>query len=154
MELINEIERLKDQGYSIQDIATKLVVSDSTVKNLTALKRAGEERLLLAAINGKVPLSVAMEIAKADTPEAQQQRKGLSRETIARLEDEMAALERDFKAVEAGYGQNVLRLTLASTYIRSLLKNPAVARFLSAQHPGIFAEFDTIAKAGRCNNVQ
>ena len=71
MELINEIERLKDQGYSIQEIATKLAISDSTVKNLTALKRAGEERLLLAAINGTVPLSVAMEIAKADTPEAQ-----------------------------------------------------------------------------------
>ena len=81
-------------------------------------------------------------------PVAAKQRKGFSRETIARLEDEMATLERDFKAVEAGYGQNVLRLTLASTYIRSLLKNPAVARFLSTQHPGIFAEFDTFAKAG------
>ena len=59
----------------------------------------------------------------------------------------MATLERDFKAVEADYGQNVLRLTLVSTYIRSLLKNPAVARFLSTQQPGIFAEFDTFAKA-------
>ena len=67
--------------------------------------------------------------------------------SIARLEDEMATLERDFKAVEADYGQNVLHLTLASTYIRSLLNNPVVARYLSTQHAGIFAEFDGIAKA-------
>jgi hypothetical protein len=31
--------------------------------------------------------------------------------------------------------------------IRSLLNNANVARFLSTQHPGIFAEFDGIAKA-------
>jgi hypothetical protein len=49
--------------------------------------------------------------------------------------------------VEAGYGQNVLHLTLAGTFIRSLLNNANVARFLSTQHPGIFAEFDGIAKA-------
>jgi len=71
--LIIEIERLKEQGYSIQEIATKLDVSDTTVKNLTALKRAGEERLLQAALKGTVPLSVAIEIAKADTLEAQRE---------------------------------------------------------------------------------
>ena len=74
-------------------------------------------------------------------------RKGFSREGIARLEDEMATLERDFKAVEAGYGQNVLHLTLAGTCLRSLLGNPMVVRFLSTQQPGIFTEFEAIAKA-------
>ena len=59
----------------------------------------------------------------------------------------MATLEREFKSVEKSYGQNVLHLTLASTCLRSLLNNPVVARFLSTQHPGIFAEFDAIAKA-------
>jgi ParB family chromosome partitioning protein len=73
MELINEIERLKEKGYTIQQIAAKLDVSDNTIKGLTALKRAGEERLLAAALDGTVPLTVAMEIAKADTPEAQRE---------------------------------------------------------------------------------
>jgi ParB family chromosome partitioning protein len=73
MELIHEIERLKATGYSIQEIAAKLDVSDNTIKGLTALKRAGEERLLEAALEGTVPLTVAMEIAKADTPEAQRE---------------------------------------------------------------------------------
>ena len=73
MELIREIERLKAKGYTIQEIATKLDVSDNHIKGLTALKRAGEERLLEAAVNGTVPLTVTMDIAKADTPEAQRE---------------------------------------------------------------------------------
>jgi ParB family chromosome partitioning protein len=73
MELIREIERLKEKGYTIQEIAAKLDVSDNTIKGLTALKRAGEERLLEAAVNGRVPLTVAMDIARADTPEAQRE---------------------------------------------------------------------------------
>jgi ParB family chromosome partitioning protein len=73
MELIWEIERLKAQGDTIQEISRKLDVSDNHIKGLTALKRAGEERLLQAAVDGTVPLTVAMEIAKADTPEAQRE---------------------------------------------------------------------------------
>ena len=80
-------------------------------------------------------------------PIAVKKHKGMSRESIARLEQEIQVLEREFKAVEKSYGQNVLHLTLASTYLRSLLKNAHVARFLATQHPGIFAEFDAIAKA-------
>jgi hypothetical protein len=71
-------------------------------------------------------------------PVASKKRKGFSKETIARPEDEMATLERDFKAVEASYGQNVLHLTLIGAYLRSLLANTNVARFLSTRHPGIF----------------
>ncbi len=73
MELIREIERLKAKGDTIQEIAAKLDVSDNTIKGLTALKRAGEERLLEAAVNGTVPLTIAMEIARANTPEAQRE---------------------------------------------------------------------------------
>jgi hypothetical protein len=80
-------------------------------------------------------------------PVATKKRKGFSKEMIARLEDEMGTLERDFKAVESGYGQNVLHLTLIGAYLRSLMANTNVARFLSTQHPGIFSEFDVIAKA-------
>lgn len=54
-------------------MAAKLDVSENTVKGLTALKRAGEERLLEAALNGSVPLWVAIDIAKADTPETQRE---------------------------------------------------------------------------------
>src|SRR5690242_18448024 len=69
--LMHEIERLKSQGYTNVEIGQKLDIQDTTVGGFIALKNAGEERLLDAAINGRIPLGVAMDIAKADTPEMQ-----------------------------------------------------------------------------------
>jgi len=71
--LMNEIERLKAEGYSNVEIGKKLDIADSTVGGYIALKKAGEERLLDAAINGKIPLGVAMDIAKANSPELQRE---------------------------------------------------------------------------------
>ena len=72
MDLILEIERLKQEGYSNVAIGKKLDISDTQVGGLLALRSAGEERLLDAAIKGKVPLGVAIEIAKTDNRETQQ----------------------------------------------------------------------------------
>ena len=72
MDLILEIERLKKDGYSNVAIGKKLDISDTQVGGLLALRSAGEERLLDAAIKGKVPLGVAIEIAKTDNRETQQ----------------------------------------------------------------------------------
>ena len=73
VDLIREIGRLKAQHYTVADIAMKLDVSESMVNGLIALKRAGEERLLEAALSGKVPLWVAIDIAKTDTVEMQRE---------------------------------------------------------------------------------
>ncbi|MGN6644538.1 MAG: ParB N-terminal domain-containing protein [Verrucomicrobiota bacterium] len=71
--LMNEIERLKGQGYSNVEIGLKLDITDTAVGGYLALKKAGEERLLEAAISGRIPLGIAMDIAKADTVELQRE---------------------------------------------------------------------------------
>ena len=73
LELINEILRLKSQGYGIKEIGRKLDADYHTVSGLIALKKSGEERLLDAALKGRVPLGVAMEIAKTDSVEMQRE---------------------------------------------------------------------------------
>lgn len=73
MDLIREIERLKSNGYNVDEIAAKLDISDSTVNGMIALKKAGEERLLEAAVSGRIPLWVAIDIAKTDTVEMQRE---------------------------------------------------------------------------------
>lgn len=73
LDLIREIERLKTLHYTDEVVAQKLDVSTTTVKGLLALKRGGEERLLDAALGGKVPIWVAIDIAKTDTVETQRE---------------------------------------------------------------------------------
>ena len=51
--LMNEIDRLKEQGYTNLEIGAKLDIADITVGGFIALKKAGEERLLDAAISGR-----------------------------------------------------------------------------------------------------
>ena len=71
--LMDEIERLRGLGYTNLQIGEKLDISDTLVGGYTALKNAGEERLLDAAVNGRIPLGIAMDIAKADSPEMQRE---------------------------------------------------------------------------------
>jgi ParB/RepB/Spo0J family partition protein len=79
------------------------------------------------------------------TPEEPKQKKGMTREEIAKLEVEMETLERDLKAVDRAYGENMLNLTLAKGYVKKLVENAKVVRFLNANHRDIFAEFESLA---------
>lgn len=70
-DLINEILRLKGEGYSNVQIGKKLDMPDSTVGGYLSLVNSEEERLLTATLKGTIPLAVAIEISKADTPAQQ-----------------------------------------------------------------------------------
>jgi hypothetical protein len=70
--------------------------------------------------------------------------KGLSPEDRAKMEQEMEVLQRDLKAVEKSYGQDVLTLTVARSYIRKLLGNPQIKQFLNQDYAEILSEFAAI----------
>ena len=78
-------------------------------------------------------------------PDKPKKVRGLSAEELARMEQEMKAVEPNFKAVEQSYGENVLNLTLARGYVKKLLHNAKVVRFLSSKHPDVFSEFEAVA---------
>jgi ParB family chromosome partitioning protein len=72
LELLREITNLRTRGYSPTDIAKKIDVHRSYVTGIIHLLKNGEERLLLAVEKGRIPLSVAIEIADADEEGIQQ----------------------------------------------------------------------------------
>lgn len=80
-------------------------------------------------------------------PDEPKQKKGMTREEIGKLEAEMETLERDLKAVERNYGDNMLNLTCARGYIKKLLDNAKVVRFLNTNNRDILAEFESLAAA-------
>jgi ParB family chromosome partitioning protein len=66
VELVREIRRMKDQGYTPADIARKTDLDVSYVRGLLQLLDRGEERLLQAVEKGQLPVSIAITIATAD----------------------------------------------------------------------------------------
>jgi len=66
---------------------------------------------------------------------------------MAKMEHEMQALERDFLLLNESYGRDVMELTLARAYVKKLLDNARVLRFLSQKKPELLREFQQIVEA-------
>ena len=73
MEVLAEIERLKKEGFTLREISARIDVDTTTISGLIALKRSGELRLLDAVVNGRVPVGVAVEIARTEGIEMQRE---------------------------------------------------------------------------------
>lgn len=72
---------------------------------------------------------------------------GLTSEQMTRMEHEMEALQRDFKAIEASYGDDMLHLVVASGYLSRLVGNRAIGRYLRQYHNELLEEFRAIIAA-------
>ena len=71
----------------------------------------------------------------------------LSADEIARIEREMATISDDFKAIEESHGRNVLNLVIAAGYIKKLMDNAAVVKFLSRKDSDVLHQFQQIIDA-------
>ena len=71
----------------------------------------------------------------------------MSAESIAKMEQEMETLESGMKAIAENYKENMFTLQTAHTYIKALLKNTRVAKYLKAKHAEIATEFQNMAAA-------
>ncbi|ATY34329.1 chromosome partitioning protein ParB [Sphingomonas psychrotolerans] len=78
---------------------------------------------------------------------------GVTSEQMARMERELETLNRDFRAREATFGDDVLQLVLASRYLQRLIENKNVATYLEARHTDLIAEFRTIVSASTLDSV-
>lgn len=136
--LIREIERLKAAGYGNTEIARKLDLDGTMVAGLIALQNSGEERLLDAAASGRIPLGVAMDIAKADTVETQRellkayenkQLNQVSIRTVKRLIDQrrFAGKQRD-QGSRAGRKKLTSAESLVNAYRRESQKQKLMIR--------------------------
>lgn len=118
-------------------------------KKVTPLRQIEMAELMVSANIFTRPYAEALVMGtpkdQLTKPDKLKKIKGLSAEEIARMEQEMKAIEPNFKTVEQSYGENVLNLTLARGYVKKLLQNAKVVRFLSSRHADIFIEFESVA---------
>lgn len=71
IDLMREIGALRARGYTDAAIAERIGVGASWVNMIGALLEKGEERLVAAVETGLIPITLAMEISRAETEEAQ-----------------------------------------------------------------------------------
>lgn len=71
--------------------------------------------------------------------------KGLSDEEMARMEGETESLQREYQIIEENYGEDTMNLTLIQGYLRALLGNARIVRYLAQRRADFFAEFQKIA---------
>lgn len=71
--------------------------------------------------------------------------KGISHEEIVRMEKEMESLERDYKLHQEQFGENSLHLNSAQRYVKRLLENGKIKRFLTQRYADLLEEFQEVA---------
>jgi hypothetical protein len=70
---------------------------------------------------------------------------GISPEEIARMEREMESLERDYRLHQDQFGENSLHLNAVQRYVKRLLENAKIKRFLGNRYPELLEEFEELA---------
>ncbi len=117
-------------------------------KKVSPLRQVEMAELMATAGNYSSAYAGALVIA---TPPEQKRDKeppkGMSPDEISRMENEMRSVERDVLMLNDSYGQNVVDLTVARGYLKKLLDNGSVVRFLAKKQPEILAEFQKIIEA-------
>jgi ParB-like chromosome segregation protein Spo0J len=80
-------------------------------------------------------------------PDKPKEVRGLSPEDMSRMEREMENLCKDLRGVEESHGRNVLNLVLVVGYLKKLMENARVVRYLSQHCGDILAEFQKIVES-------
>lgn len=80
-------------------------------------------------------------LRKPHTPKAI---RGLKAEDLTQMEKEMEALERDFRVYQDNYGENTLSLNVVQRYVKRLLDNTQVKRFLTKRYGDILEELSDL----------
>jgi hypothetical protein len=68
----------------------------------------------------------------------------LSTEDVSRMEHEMVQLSREFRLIEESHGKNTLHLVIVTAYLRKLLDNVRIVRFMVQKYPDILSEFQKL----------
>ncbi|MCH4092022.1 plasmid partitioning protein RepB C-terminal domain-containing protein [Acetobacter sp.] len=137
------VEILKDRPVNMQvfDILRKMKPYKQTE---TAELMVAMNNLTAAYAKAILAATRQTDLAKPDRPKITA---GITPDQMARMEREMEKLTKDYRAIEATFGDDVLQLVLAGRYLERLIENTKIISYLEARYPEIIAEFRVIVSA-------
>lgn len=121
------------------------------LKRVVAMRQIEMAELMIAAHNYTASYAKCLYLATPDDQKVDAEKPddghGVTPEEVARIEREMNSLRHDFKLIEETHGENVLNLVLAVGFLKSILANSKVGRFLGERYPEILKEFKSLIEA-------
>lgn len=141
------VEMLKDKHVAMN--------SFTELRKMKPLRQI-EAAQLMVAMN-KYSVSYAKSLVGATPPsqlvDESKPKKvhGLTDEQIALMEQESANLDREFRLLEETYGVDHLDLVVATGYVKRLIDNARIVRYMAQHFPELLMEFQRIVEAGRAN---
>jgi ParB-like chromosome segregation protein Spo0J len=134
------VELLKDRPITANALRLFRKVSPARQVDMAQLMRSGNnytkayaEALIVGTptellVNGSKPRPV----------------RGVSEEEVARMKKEMEVLERDYRLHQDRFGENSLHLNASQRYVKRLLENTKVKRFIGNRYPEILEELQEL----------
>ena len=139
------------------EVATLLKDKHCPINTFQALKKVQSLRQYeiaktMAAV-GDYSVAYARALVSASSPDqlvnpgkARKHRK-VSSEEIDQIERELANLQVDVERIEETFAADHLNLVLAASYVRSLLRNAQITRYMETYHGSLLEEIRTICEA-------
>jgi ParB-like chromosome segregation protein Spo0J len=137
------VELLRDKQVA-QETLTLL-------KRVKPLRQIEMAEIMVAA--GTYSVSYARALVMTTTkeqlvdPESPRKIPGIKPEDLARIEHEMRVQEKDFRMLDETYNEHVMALTIARGYLRPMLENGKVVRFLAQNFHEFLTEFQRIVES-------
>jgi len=137
------IELLKDRQFSVE--------LGRVLRKMKPTRQVECAELMVSANNLTVPYVEALLVATPATAlvdgAGARKMMGVTLEQMSRMEREMANLQGQYRVVEQSYGEDVLNLVLARSYLAKLLENPKVTKYLKQEQPEVLEQFAAIVEA-------
>ncbi len=134
---------LKDQSVTIATF--------QVLRKMKPIRQVAAAELMIAARNYSIRYARLLLAGTSENllmePDKPRTANGLSQDQQRAIEQEMDAVLRDLKAVEANYGEDVVTLTVSSRYLANLLANARVQRYLNKNYAELFAELQSLLAA-------
>jgi ParB-like chromosome segregation protein Spo0J len=129
----------------------------SALRKMKAMRQIDAVELMVAMNNFTSRYAQALLAATRHEdlarPEQPKKVRGLTPEQMARMEHEMEGLQREFKGIEASYGDSVLNLVVASGYLTKMIGNKQLSGYLERHYPEILMEFQAIVAASSLDDA-
>jgi hypothetical protein len=118
------------------------------------MKRARQNeacRLMISSSTYSAPYARALLAASSDSDLTWPRRRPpppiVTHAGLAHMEQELKTAQENFKAVETGYGSDMMNLTIATRYVGTLLVRPTIMQFLEQNHLEMLREIRSILSA-------